>query len=283
MLGRGTVKEIAWSAKQPKGSYLPLKAFNKNVYDDGIALSDNENVHGSLVGAAIEYMTAFMLGESAEESFVTSLIGASDADEFDRAGSYDAAEKLVSGIKGNDEQSVYNALQVVSFDVWYRNPTYGATSPMYYDIQPNEETVRNVQVMIQRSVDLLNLLGGVKAHGFNFFPEGKGKLDYFNWIGRSKKSNFGGYSQKVCNGDGDYLTADTMLDIKVLKSGLKNKHTLQILMYWIMGQHSGQELFKGIHRIGLFNPRINTAYLLDMNDVPKEVIQAVERDVIEYS
>lgn len=283
MFERGTVKSIARKAKQPKGSYLPLKAFDKTVYDDGIVLSDDENVHGSLVGTAVEYITNVMLGESAEESFVTSLVGALDADGFGRSGSHDAAEKLVAGINGDDEQSVYNALQVVSFDVWYRDPSYGEMAPMYYDIQPNETTVRNTQVMVQRTIDLLNRFGGVKAHGFNFYPEGKDKLDYYNWIGRSKKSNFGGYSQKVYNGEGDYLTADTMFDIKVMKSRITNKYTLQLLMYWIMGQHSGQEMFKDIRKIGLFNPRVNTAYLLDMDTFSKDVIQAVERDVIEYA
>lgn len=31
-----------------------------------------------------------------------------------------------------------------------------------------------------------------------------------------------------------------------------------------MGQHSGQDVFKGITKLGIFNPRLNTVYLLDM-------------------
>ena len=49
-----------------------------------------------------------------------------------------------------------------------------------------------------------------------------------------------------------------------------------------MGQHSGKNEFKGIKRLGIFNPRLNTAYLLDMSIVPAEVIKEVEKEVICY-
>ena len=281
MFKMGTVKEVARSTLQPKGSYLPLKAFDKIVYDDGIVLGDNENVHGSLIGAASEYLTGVVLGESVEDCFKVPLIGAYNADA-EMPGSYVAAEKMVTEIKGLDDCSVYNALSVASFDVWYRDYSYAISSPRYNEICPNEDTVRNVQTIVQRTVDLFKRFGGIKAHGFNFDPEGKTPDDHLKWIGRSRKSNFGGYSQKVYNGEGDYLTTDTMWDIKVLKSKITNKHTLQLLMYWVMGQHSGRELFKEVSRIGLFNPRTNTAYLLDMNMFSRDIIHAVEKDVIEY-
>ncbi len=53
-------------------------------------------------------------------------------------------------------------------------------------------------------------------------------------------------------------------------------------MYWIMGQHSGQEIFKTITKIGLYNPRQNVAYTLDVAKIPAEVIREVEEKVICY-
>lgn len=99
---------------------------------------------------------------------------------------------------------------------------------------------------------------------------------------RSGKGTFGGYTPTVCTGDGDYLTADTLWDMKVIKSRITSKETLQLLIYWIMGQHSGRDLFKGITRLGVFNPRYNQVYLYDMHDIPAETVRAVERDVICY-
>ncbi len=53
-------------------------------------------------------------------------------------------------------------------------------------------------------------------------------------------------------------------------------------MYWIMGQHSGKSEFTTIKRLGIFNPRLNTAYLLDMSAVSNETIKEVETKVICY-
>ena len=50
-----------------------------------------------------------------------------------------------------------------------------------------------------------------------------------------------GYTKIVNAGDGDFLTKDTLWDFKVSKSKIDRKQTLQILMYWIMGKHSGKK------------------------------------------
>ena len=53
-------------------------------------------------------------------------------------------------------------------------------------------------------------------------------------------------------------------------------------MYWIMGQHSGKEEFKNITKLGIFNPRLNNVYLLEMSKVSGETIAEIEKDVICY-
>ena len=98
----------------------------------------------------------------------------------------------------------------------------------------------------------------------------------------SKKGSFGGYTPVVSSGDGDFLTKDTLWDFKVIKSNPQSKDTLQILMYWIMGQHSGQECFKTIDKIGFFNPRSNIIYTRNIKTIPDEIIKIVENDVICY-
>ena len=53
-------------------------------------------------------------------------------------------------------------------------------------------------------------------------------------------------------------------------------------MYWIMGQHSGQRIYKNITKLGIFNPRLNKVYLINVSDIPKSVIKAIEKEVICY-
>ena len=54
-------------------------------------------------------------------------------------------------------------------------------------------------------------------------------------------------------------------------------------MYWIMGQHSGNEMFKGIAKLGIFNPRLNVVYTYDISNISKETIKEIEEKVICYS
>ena len=49
-----------------------------------------------------------------------------------------------------------------------------------------------------------------------------------------------------------------------------------------MGKHSGKDEFKNIKKLGIFNPRLNTVYLLDTSVIPIEIIKEVENEVICY-
>lgn len=91
-----------------------------------------------------------------------------------------------------------------------------------------------------------------------------------------------GYTSKVSSDDGDFLTEDTLWDFKVLKYNPNNKHTLQLLMYWIIGQHSYKEEFKNITKPWIFNPRLNKICSYGMKFVSPETIAEVEREGICY-
>ncbi len=116
--------------------------------------------------------------------------------------------------------------------------------------------------MVERSIKFNEQYGPVTAQGFTFEPSG--------------------YSTTVLAGDDDYLTKDTLWNFKVSKYEPLTRNTLQILMYWIMEQHSGQDIFKGINKIGIFNPRLNNAYTIDIADISSDIIKEVEEKVICY-
>ena len=48
--------------KQPRGGYINKKELVVTQLDDGITLNENENIHASLVGLAVDYMTRFLMG-----------------------------------------------------------------------------------------------------------------------------------------------------------------------------------------------------------------------------
>ena len=45
--------------KQPRGGYLPVKAFTVTTLDDGQALNPEESIAASLVGTAVDYLSRF--------------------------------------------------------------------------------------------------------------------------------------------------------------------------------------------------------------------------------
>ena len=96
------------------------------------------------------------------------------------------------------------------------------------------------------------------------------------------KGTFGGYTSTVETGEGDYLTKTSMWDLKVSKKGLDSKQTLQLLMYWIMGLHSGAVVYHRVKTIGIYNPRLNVIYSKDVSEIPEDVVEAVEKYVIGY-
>lgn len=246
--------------KQPRGGYINPKKLSVRELEDDRILNASENVHATIMGLAVDYMTRFMRGTPVKTAFDISLRGARIADRFMDDALEDAVS-MANGIRGLDDASIINACKLCTFDTWFRNPMAAAMAKTYKDTEPDGPTIENIRMMVERGMEFWKLYGPIKADGFTFGA---------------------GYTDTVDSGDGDYLTEDTLWDFKVSVNPPKKEHTLQLLMYWIMGQHSGEEIFDGITRIGIYNPRLHTVYHIDIADVGEEVIEEVEREVIGY-
>lgn len=204
--------------KQPRGGYINKKELVVTQLDDGITLNENENIHASLVGLAVDYMTRFLMGAQKEEAFSISLKGALALDLFTgnkKQSSMKNATSLLADIKGLDKKSITNACKLVGYDVCFRAGIIGY-KPVE-EINPDKDTIENIVTMINRSLSFWKEYGPITKDGFTFE---------------------GGYTDTISTGDGDYLTKDTLWDFKVSKDEPKPKYTLQLLVYYIMGMHS---------------------------------------------
>lgn len=247
------VTGIANSIKQPRGGYINPKEFEETLLDDGITLNENENIHPGHIGTAVDYLTRFVMGAPSEEAFKISLMGSKGAN--DNLYAY----RLLSKIHGLDNDSISCACQLVGYDVCYRSGLNNYRPVR--EIVPNQETIDNIITMVNRCVNFWNKYGPIIRYGFTF--EGAETL-------------------LVSSGEGDYLTKDTLWDLKVLKSDIKSKHTLQVLMYYIMGCHSKHKEFLSVKKLGFYNPRLNKVYLLKVSDISGDTINKVAHDVIGY-
>ena len=241
------------SIQQPMGGYLPIKLFSTEMLNDGIVLNEEENIHPSLVGLAVDYLTRFMSGDSVEQAFNISTLGAKIIDM------QHTASALKSTVKGLDDISIISACKLAGFDVCFRASVTGY-KPIE-EINPDKDTIENIRTMVNRCLTFWKKYGPVINSGPTFE---------------------GGYTEIVTAGDGDYVTRDTLWDFKVSRKPPTSKNTLQILMYYVMGLHSVHGYFKNLTYLGFFNPRLNTVYICDVSVIPKETIKEIENNVICY-
>ena len=252
--GGCSVTQRIKQVKQPRGGYIKPKELESVQIGDGAdVLNAEENIHASLMGLSVDYLTRFMSGTSVEESFKISGMGAHIIKE-DKT-----AKKLMAGIKGLDDASICNAVKLSGFDVVYRAGIIGY-KPVD-EINPDVATIANIRTMVERSLEFLKQYGPKVLDGFTFE---------------------GGYTNTVSAGDGDFTTKDTLWDFKVSKMAIKKEHTLQLLMYWRMGLHSIHTEFQDIKYLGIYNPRMNVVYRIKVSEIPSDIISEVEVDVIGY-
>lgn len=261
---------------QPRGGYIKPSDMKEISLFDGKVLGE-ENVHASITGMAVDYLTRYMVGKinglddktNLCKAFNISILGYTFRSELlgNKAVAQDQKNHvdinyLLRKINGLDDDSIIAACKVTAYDVWFRNPMGALMAKGPSDTNPDKTTIDNIRIMVERSLRFWEMYGPVVSDGFTFENDG--------------------YTKVVDSGDGDYLTKDTMWDFKVSKSKPTNKHTLQLLMYWIMGQHSKKPEFKSVAKLGIFNPRLNTVYIYDVNNVSKETIREIEDNVICY-
>lgn len=239
--------------KQPRGGYINPKQLVVTSLSDSTRLCEAENIHSSLVGLAVDYMTRFTIGTPAKDAFGISLLGANLINQTD------SAQKLLEKIKGLDDKSLTAACKLVGYDVCYRSGMMGYRP--VEEINPDVHTNKNIKTMVKRSVEFFNQYGPIVKDGFTFE---------------------GGYTSLVSSGDGDFLTENTLWDFKVSNKGPTNAHTLQLLIYYLMGVHSVHKEFQKIKQLGVFNPRLNNVYLLAISDIPSGIVGEVLKEVIGY-
>ena len=238
---------------QPRNGYVKSRDLAVTEYMDSKTTYEVNAKYKAIQGMAVDYLTRMRCGASREEAFRIPLLGAK------RLSQSKQALKLLNAIKGLDKRSIINACKLTSYDVAYR-----ASAEKFVpvsSIMPSNEVIHNIQVYTQRSVRFFEKNGPITDMGLTFQ---------------------GGYNLVVSTGDCDFLSEDTLWDLKVSRQKPTSENTLQLLMYYILGLHSIHGQFQKLRRLGIFNPVLNCAYTIDVDRIPDTVFHAVSRDVLGY-
>jgi hypothetical protein len=212
-----TVTQRISQVKQPRGGYInPKDMAVRYLTGDAPAPVDHnlENIHASLVGMAVDYLTRLAIGAEPKEAFKISLFGARALGGKYLARALKDVGTLTPGKV--DRAAIAVACKLSGYDVAYRvgperfNPKSNTT--------PDETTIRHIGTMVDRSLNFFREYGPVLIDGFTMS---------------------GGYTAMVDAGDGDFITVDTLWDFKVSVAPPTNKHyvaTSHVLAYGSAGR-----------------------------------------------
>ena len=231
--------------EQPRGGFIKKKDMFQEQINDNNVLYDSENIHPSLIGITVDYLTRYMLFGDKKSSFKISLIGASLVNEKN------TAKKLLESIDALDSKTIRASLKLSGYDVAYRAGI--AQYKGIDNIEPNEETIENIIIMVKRSI--------------SFFKK-ENVID-------SGMTFEGAYTRNVSSGDADYLTEDTIWDMKVSKTEPNKDHTIQLVIYYLLMKESIKYKNTQIKKIGIFNPRKNISYTYQLKNLNPDILKNI--------
>lgn len=250
-----TVTQRIRAIQQPAGGYIPVSALSVKQYRDNFSLNKKENIPANYVGLAVDYLTRFQVTGDVQEAFDISILGAKILfHNYGMRKEFMHCLELLESVKAGN---ISAAVQLTIYDDVYRAGIIDLPK-----LFPDAATIENIEIMVNRGSSFLKRFSEVKT-GMTFE---------------------GGHTDIVVNGDCDYLTDNSLIDFKVLRGNVTNNHTLQILMYYLMGLHSiNSSEFQKVKWLALFNPRKNVVYYINVRRIPEVVIKEVSKDVIGYS
>ena len=246
--------------KQPRGGYIPPKLMHQQFFEDGKMLSE-ENISPALMGVMVDYLTRFKQTGDFEQAFDIPLKGMQLAKlSLPDLPMIAEAKKLIPLISDFSDKSIAAATAFTSyFDTLYRQ---GSSALKFLEPKiPDAATMENMRIMDDRAT--------------KFFTDESP-------IVKSELTFVGGYTETITQGDADFMSSDTLWDMKVSKKAPLNKYTLQLAVYYSMAKHSGDSDYQSLTTVGIFNPRLNIAYRLPMSKIDLAVIEAIDQEVIGY-
>ena len=253
---------------QPRGGIIAPSKFTKhlNYITDLPELNpaNLENIHGSLVGSSVDYLTRLCNGASTMDAFSISIKGGnrllmSVEDKALKSYIEKSIEHFIEVLTNSEnklsDDCIISAIKLVTLDVFARTATHAPLLKSFEDIRPNQETIENIRTMTQRTLLLLN------KHNTILFGL------YF----------IGGYTHIVSTADADYLCDSTLLDLKVKKADFTSSDTAQVLIYYILAKQAylanpvEYAEYANIDTLALYNARKNIllTYNITENDNQK--------------
>ena len=90
-------------------------------------------------------------------------------------------------------------------------------------------------------------------------------------------------ANNVSPSDADFLTEESIIDLKCSVSKPTSKHTLQLILYYILGLHEYPNEFKKLKYIKIINPRIDKVFSYEIKKIDVEDLKYNEKEIMGYA
>lgn len=266
---------------QPHGGFIPpkdmaVKQFESktNNYEQLIGVIsklEEKTLSPQSFGLVFDYLLRTEMAiifkvrpaEAVIDAFKVSFLGASEIDKFNDAKAL--AFELIKCYSVDDWKSRLDYLKVAQiaselvvydavFRAGYYNPDAQPPKVSNGDKEELELMLRATEYHLLKNEDVIEF-------GFGFTAEG---------------------AENLLPSDGDILTKTSIIDIKCSKNEPTSKHTLQLLLYYILGLHERPSDFKTLQYIKILNPRLGKVYSYEIAKVSVETFKHIESDIMGY-
>lgn len=273
---------VTWilnNTEQPEEGYLPLNKFEEIIMNNQFD-NEPENVSASITGMITEFLTeSIMMKNIPDKKDIISganklnnhnyYLSSLDNNKYNHK---IRANKIIKYFEPNlTKASIKDALILMG----YKKVNY--LSDNFSQLSLNNISALNGQLSdsdsniiiqyVQNSIDFLNKnKQTIINSGIEISITQKNKL-------RSK------YESKI-EGVIDFITNDTLWDMKVRSTEPTKEDTLQILLYYIIIKLTNDQRFNNIKYLGLINPKIGKAYRIRIENIDNLLLWVIPKFVL---
>lgn len=273
-----SVSELVENVEQPVFGILPVNKFvKKELRQDSYVLSNKSKIPATHLGLIVDYCVKYILGVKLSDILHVEYSGYAEHIRVSAIRFYDSiSEQALTQIYIEDERREICLSDFISkvenagtFDDFVTN--------MFYIIQYGD-FIRNIRYAYNRLGETFTteLSKEELQDILIYFIRTQSWINTFDCVTPMYKFKPFGYNSTVTSGEGDFCTDKTLWDLKVSNGNPTTKDTLQLLMYYIMAKHSGNKLYSNVDSIGVYNPKLDSTWLCNIDTVDRNTIKYVE-------
>lgn len=230
------VRGRAEQASQPRGGLLPLARFDR-IELGGVPLTLNtETGNSGTIASAVELLARWDLAEDPRANTTA----------------YDAALEAIRAVRRGEHTESGPGRVAAMARQW--NENYDAFEEMEWldSEDDSDETFAHINEMRARVSRWFERFGRPVRPG--------------TWAVNSERFHLDGHI--------DFVTADTIWDLKVSVTAPSSRDVLQLLLYWVAFCDDPENVYEITH-LGIYNPRMDIVWRIAVAAVPPDVIATV--------